>query len=58
MKEITNPPPYQHFGGEPEYLGRASTKSRVTTEREKQKSLENSVFSRLFDGASVHNGFD
>ena len=51
MKEITNPPPYQHFGSEPEYLGGESPDHRVTTEREKQKSLENSVFSRLFGGA-------
>ena len=51
MKEITNPPPYQHFGREPEYLGGESPDRHVTTEREKQKSLENSVFSRLFGGA-------
>jgi len=37
MKEITNPPPYQHVGSEPEYLGDASPESRVTAENKKQK---------------------
>ena len=48
MKEITNPPPYQHFGSEPEYLGGASPDRRVTTENKKQKSLKTHCFQGFF----------
>ena len=44
MKEITNPPPYQHFGSEPEYLGGASPDRRVTTEKKNQKALKTQCF--------------
>ena len=44
MKEITNPPPYQHFGSELEYLGGASPNRRVTTENKKQKALKTQCF--------------
>ena len=44
MKEITNPPPYQHFGSETEYLGGASPDRRVTTENKKQKALKTLSF--------------
>lgn len=55
MKEITSPPPYQHFGSE--LSGGASPDRRVTTEKKKAKSLENSLFSRLFGGAGVDHEF-
>lgn len=42
MKEITNPPPYQHFGSEPEYLGGASHAHHVTTKN--QKALKTQCF--------------
>ena len=48
MKEITNPPPYQHFGSEPEYLGGASPDHRVTTEKKKQKALKTQCFQGFF----------
>jgi len=44
MKEITNPPPYQHFGSEPEYLGGASPNRRVTTEKKNQKALKTQCY--------------
>ena len=48
MKEITNPPPYQHFGSEPEYLGGASPDRRVTTEKKNQKALKTQCFQGFF----------
>ena len=48
MKEITNPPPYQHFGREPEYLGGESPDRRVTIENRKQKALKTQCFQGFF----------